>query len=186
MPESPPPIVEELTQACLDYVSRAVGVALDFRPETLSVLDHYARGARVEIERNPALGEMIARATGAYFGELVRAHFDAFWRLSSPSVHDWTVCFGHVFLSLNPFGVGYDAVYGGEAHDGPRSNLRVAHEDREYLDRRLETVPPVPEDEYFLFTTRWEVIEIAVESLRAKLEEQGYGGTTFSDEDYGG
>jgi len=179
-------MVEELTHACLEYVSRSVGVALDFRPDTLSILDHYARSVRGDVEKNPALGEMTARATGAYFGELVRAHFDGFWRLASPSVHDWSVCLRSVFLALNPFGVGYDAVYGGETHDGPRSNLRVSHDDREYLDRRLATVPPVPEDEYFLFTTRFEVIEVAVEALRAKLEEQGYGGTTFSEEDYGG
>jgi len=186
MAEAPPPIIEELTHACLEYVLRAVGVGLDFRPETLPLLDHYAVGVRPDLEKNPALGEMIARATGAYFGELVRARFDGFWRLASPSVHDWSVCLRTAFLSLNPLGVGYDAVYGGETHDGPRSNLRVPPEDGEYLDRRLATLPPVPEDEYFLFTTRFEVIEVAVESLRAKLDEQGYGETTFSEEDYGG
>lgn len=186
MAEPPPPVIEELTQACLEYVSRAVGVDLDFTPETLSILDHYATGARSEAEKNPALGETIARATGAYFGELVRSHFDGFWRLSSPSVHDWSVCLRTAFLTLNPLGVGYDAVFGGEAHDGPRSNLRVAEDDRKYLDHRLETLPPVPEDEYFLFTTRFEVLEVAVEALRARLEEQGYGETTFDVDDYGG
>ena len=49
---------------------------------------------------------------------------------------------------------------------------------------RLEVMPPVPEDEYFFFTTRFEVIEAVLETLRARLEETGYGGTEFSDDDY--
>ena len=67
---------------------------------------------------------------------------------------------------------------------GPRSILRCAPEDREFLERRLETVPPVPVDQYFLFTTRLEVLEVASEALGARQEEQGYGGQDLTEEDY--
>lgn len=157
---------------------------LDFSPETLSVLDHYAATVRGELRQRPELGPLVARAIGAYFGEVLRARFTGFWRVPSPNVHDWQLCSHVVFLWINPIGVGFDALYGNDEHEGPRSPLRTAPEDREFLQQRLEAMPPVPEDEYFLFTTRFEVIEACVEALRARLEESGYGGTEFTEEDY--
>lgn len=187
MTEAPaaPPAIEELTLTCLDYVRRATGVALDFRPETLSLLDHYASQARDEISKNPALGAIVAPALGAYFGEVIRGRFEAFWRIPSPNHQDWALCGRHAFLAVNPIGVAYDAIYGGTEHDGPRSTLRVAPEDREFLDRRLATLPEVPEDEFYLFTTRFEVLEVASEALAAKMDEEGYGGTEYAAADYG-
>lgn len=184
MPAPPPDPIEELTLSALEYVSRAVGVALDFTPDTLGILDHYAGIARVEIAQRPELVSLIVPALGAYFGEVVRARFAGFWRMPSSNPHDWAVCSRVTFLAINPLGVAYDAVFAGTDHDGPRSMLRVAPDDREYLDRRLSTVPPVSEDEYFLFSTRFEVLEIASEALAAKMEEEGYGGTEYSEDDY--
>ncbi len=157
---------------------------LDFRPETLSVLDHYAATVRKELAQRPELGPLVARAIGAYFGELLRAQFTGFWRVPSANVHDWQHCFRRVFLWINPIGVGYDALYGGEQHDGPRSHLRTAPEDRDFLQQRLEVIPPVPEDEYYLFTTRFDVIEACVEALALRLEQSGYAGSEFGEEDY--
>jgi hypothetical protein len=181
----PPQPVLDLASACLEYVDHALGFTLDFSPDTLGAVDHYTTGVRASLAQNPALGALIAPAVGAYFGEVVRVHFDAFWRVPTPNPHDWSVCMKLVYLALNPIGVGFDAVYGGTDHDGPRSPLRVAPEDSEFLDRRLATVPAVPEEQYHLLTTRFEVLEIAVEALRAKMEEEGYGGTEYTAEDYG-
>ena len=181
----PPAPVLDLAGACIEYVDHALGFTLDFSPDTLSAVDHYTTSVRASLAVNPALGSLIAPAVGAYFGEVIRVHFDAFWRLPTPNQLDWSVCFKLVFLAINPIGVGYDAVYGGTDHDGPRSALRVSPDEREFLDRRLATVPPVPEEQYHLLTTRFEVLEIAVEALRAKMEEEGYGGTEYTDEDYG-
>jgi hypothetical protein len=165
-------------------VRRAVGVELDFTPETLPVLDHYASTVKADIESRPELLTLTASALGAYFGEVVRNRIPGFWRLPSQNMHDWSVCSSVVFLSFNPIGVAYDALFRSNEHDGPRSMLRVAAEDREYLSRRLETLPPVPEDEYFLFSTRFEVIEVAAEALHARLEEEGYSETEYTEEDY--
>ena len=45
-------------------------------------------------------------------------------------------------------------------------------------------MPEVPEDQFYLLTTRIEVIEITVEALRARLEEQGYSEIEYTLEDY--
>jgi hypothetical protein len=88
------------------------------------------------------------------------------------------------FVSINPFGVAYDALFRGTDHDGPRSNLKLAPEDHGYIAARLATVPEVPEDQFFLLTTRIEAIEITVEALRARLEEEGYSEMEYTPEDY--
>jgi hypothetical protein len=181
---APPELVAEATSACLDYVQRATGMMLDFRPETLGILDHYAATVRKELSQRPELAPLVARAMGAYFGEVLRARFPGFWRVPSANLHDWQLCFRVVFLWINPIGVGYDALYGNDDHDGPRSHLRTAAEDREFLKQRLEAIPPVPEDEYYLFTTRYDVIETSIEALGLRLEQSGYGGTEFGEEDY--
>lgn len=183
-PEPPEPPIDGHVRACIDYVRRAVGVELDFTPETLPVLDHYLGDVRKTLDERPALAPLVASAAGAYFGEVVRSHIPSFWRLPSPNVHDWSLCLRVAFLSFNPIGVAYDALFQTIEHDGPRSMLKVAPEDKEYLSRRLETLPPVPEDEYFLLSTRFEVIEVAVEALRAKLDSSGYDELTFEETDY--
>jgi hypothetical protein len=181
---APPDPVPEYCAACLEYVRRALGFELDFTAETLPVLDHYVSSVRDTFAERPEIAALVARATGAYFGEVVRTVIPGFWRIPSPNVHDWQLCSRVAFLWVNPVGIAYDALHGQSEHDGPRSILRCAPEDRGFLERRLETVPPVPEDQYFLFTTRLEVLEVANEALHARLEEQGYGDSELGDEDY--
>lgn len=180
----PPDPIPEYVNACLEYVRRAVGFELDFTAETLPVLDHYLTTVRETLTERPELAELVGRAAGAYFGEVVRTVVPGFWRLPSANIHDWQLCSRVAFLWVNPVGIAYDALYASSEHDGPRSLLRCAPEDRPFLERRLETLPPLPEDQYFLFTTRLEVLEVANEALHARLEEQGYGETELSEDDY--
>ncbi|MDX2053288.1 MAG: hypothetical protein SFV15_12895 [Polyangiaceae bacterium] len=179
-----PDHVAELCGSCVQYVWRSLKVPLDFTPETLPLLDHYIAGVRGELSAKPELGPLLARVVGAYFGEVVRkAHF-GMWRASAPNVHDWQLCLRSVFLWFNPIGVAYDALFNTTEHDGPRSHLRVAPEDREALDFRLSEAPPVPEAEFYLLTTRLEALEIAVEALRLRMSARGYADVEFSENDY--
>lgn len=180
----PPEPIPEYASACLEYVRRALGFELDFTAETLPVLDHYVSTVREALGDRSQIPALVARAAGAYFGEVIRTVIPGFWRIPSPNVHDWQLCSRVAFLWLNPIGMAYDAIYGSSEHDGPRSLVRCAPEDRPFLERRLETLPPVPEDQYFLFTTRLEVLEVANEALHARLEEQGYAETELTEEDY--
>ncbi len=180
----PPDPIPEYASACLEYVRRALGFELDFTAETLPVLDHYVSTVRATLGERPEIPALVARAAGAYFGEVVRTVIPGFWRVPSPNVHDWQLCSRVAFLWVNPVGIAYDAIHGSNEHDGPRSMLRCSPEDRPFLERRLETLPPVPEEQYFLFTTRLEVLEVANEALHARLEEQGYGETELSEDDY--
>lgn len=180
---SPEPI-GELVRACLDYVKRSLGTELDFTPETLPLLDHYLGEVRDELADKPEIAELTAHAAGAYFGEVLRRQMRGFWRAPSASLHDYQVCSSVAFVAINPFGVAYDALFASTEHGGPRSNLRLAAEDHGYIAARLATVPEVPEDQFFLLTTRLEAIEITVEALRARLEEEGYSEMEYTPQDY--
>jgi hypothetical protein len=179
-----PEAIVELVRACLDYVKRSLGTELDFTPETLPLLDHYLSEVREELTAKPELVELTAHAAGAYFGEVLRRQMKGFWRMPSSSLHDFQVCSSVAFVSINPFGVAYDALYGSTEHGGPRSNLKLAPEDHGYIAARLATVPELPEDQFYLLTTRIEVVDITVEALRARLEEEGYSETEYTPEDY--
>lgn len=179
-----PEPIADLVRACLSYVKKSLGTDLDFTPETLPLLDHYLSEVRDELSAKPELAQLTAHAAGAYFGEVLRRQMHGFWRSPSQSLHDFQVCSSVAFVSINPFGVAYDALFASSEHDGPRSNLRLAPEDHGYISARLATVPELPEDQYYLLTTRIEVIEIAVEALRARLEEEGYAEMEYTLEDY--
>ncbi len=179
-----PEEVANLYNMCLEFVNRALGVALDFTDETLPIVDHYVSIARDEIAHRPELAQVLTRAIGAYFGELVRRRVNGYWLIPNPDIHNWRVCARFVFLSFNPMGAAYEALAQGDDHDGPSGQLQPAPEDKSLIAERLAVAPPVPDSEYYLFSTRLEAIDIVVETLRIAMERGGHQSVEFDLEDY--
>ena len=169
---------------CIDYVHRALGMTLDFSDETLPILDHYVSIARETIRSRPEVAQLLYGAIGAYFGELVRRKVNGYWLIPNPDTHNWRVCARFVFLSLNPIGAACEAIAQGGEQDGPSGELRLAHEDRSIIAERLAMAPPVPQDQYYLLSTRLEAIDIAVEALRLAMQQGGHANIEFEIEDY--
>jgi hypothetical protein len=180
----PPEQILELIASCVTYVQGAVGIAPDLRAETLPLVDHYLSVARQQLEQRPELGTLIGRVVGAYFGEVVRRAIGGFWDLPSPNVLDWRLCARPVFLWFNRSGIAYDALYQGAPHEGPQAQLRVLAEDRDLLQARLDSLPPVSEEEFYLLSTRFEAIEVAVDALLGRQLEAGYEDMEFTLQDY--
>ncbi|HEY5958813.1 MAG TPA: hypothetical protein VIV60_19765 [Polyangiaceae bacterium] len=180
---TPEPIVE-LVVACVQFVKDALDVELDFTPETLPILDHYLLLARQTLTERPELRELIWRFAGAYFGELVRRRYNGFWHLPSLDVHTWRLQQRQVLLSFNPVGVVAEAIAGAESSEGPTGALRLAHADQERVAERLAVIPPLPEDQYFLLSTRLEVIDTVVEHLRVCMSENDQADIEFDPDDY--
>jgi hypothetical protein len=182
--EGPAPLaIDELSQACVRFVEAAVGVRLDFEPETLPVLDHYVATRRVELTDKPETMGLVARAVGAYFGEVVRRRLASFWHIASDDPSTWEIRLMPVYLAFHPVGVAYDAITHGD-QDGPTEYLRIEDEDREAIEARLAELPPATEEEFFLLSTRLEVLEIAVDAIKARMMSSGLGEVSFSDADY--
>lgn len=188
-PESPfsgvPQQIVDLSGSLTDFVQNAVGLRPDFSPDTLSIVDHYAKEARKELQSRPEVSDLSGQALGAYFGEVVRRSEGAFWQIPSPNFHDWRLCGLSAFVSINPIGVGYDALYGSSDHAGPSSALKLAPEDREAVAKRLEALPPETDAEYHTLCTRLEVLQIVMDAVRGEQTRRGYDEIVYGPDDYG-
>jgi hypothetical protein len=181
--EAAPPLVDELADACVRFVQAALGVRLDFSAETLPLLDHYIAARRSELVSRPETVGLIGRAAGAYFGEVVRRRFRSFWHLESDDPSTWEIRFEPVYLAFSPLAVAYDAITHGD-EEGPTAHIQLDDEDREALEARLAELPTASDDEFFSFSTRLEVLDIAVDAIKARMMSSGLGEVAFTSEDY--
>jgi hypothetical protein len=181
--EGLPPRVEEMAEACVRYVQVALGMTLDYQAETLPVLDHYIATRREELRARPQAVGLVARVVGAYFGELVRRRIASFWHAPSEDASTWEIRFESVYLAFQPCDVAHDAIT--HCEDGqPPAQLLMDDEDREALDLRLSELPVATDEEFFSLSTRLEVIDIAVDAIKARMMSSGLGEISFSPHDY--
>lgn len=96
-----PPEILDLSEACVKFVERALGVRLDYQPETLSLLDHYVGLTRREAKEKPEAVEVVAVAAGAYLGEIVRRRYPCWWRVEH-GTGEARLEFAEIFLSFCP------------------------------------------------------------------------------------
>lgn len=194
LPPSPAPApVADLAEACVRFVERAVGVKLDYQPETLPLLDHYIEGARSLVKEKPEMLSIVAQSSGAYFGEVVRRRHASWWRTAGEDPSEWQVELEPVFLAFSPVRLilaallrdayGYDALPEGDEAD--LAQLTLQEDDRLAVVERLAELPAVSEQEFYALSTRLEVIDIAVEAIRARhIAEGEETEARFSPEDY--
>lgn len=181
-PPPPPPQVAELVAACMRFVASKYKVALDGTPDTLSLVDQYVREARIAYEARPESIDLVAPAVGAYLGEVLRQEFAAEW-FAEGAHESWRLYFHDVFLAFNPIGIAREAITMKEV-EGFSAHLTLDPAEREAIEERIAIMPDVDEDEYYLPTTRYDVITVVVETLRARAEASGTGDVTFTRDDY--
>jgi len=182
----PPPPVAELIAACVRFVASKYKVSLDGTPDTLSLLDQYVRDARDAVRERPESIDLVAPAIGAYLGEVMRQHFGATWSLPTGQGGDhdtWRLYFTHVYLAFNPLGVAREALTMSES-EGWNAHLTLDPGEADVIQERLQVIPEVDEEEYYLPSTRFDVINIIVDTLRARAEAAGTGDVRFDPEDY--
>ena len=178
-----PEPVAELFASCVRFVGAKYQFALDFTPDTLSVLDQYVRDAREDLKQKPETLDLLQATIGAYLGEVMRRSFGGEWFCEGE--HDgWRLDFTYVYLTFNPIGMAREALMLATA-DGWHGHLETEEAERELLEGRLKLLADVDEEEYYAPTTRHDVVEIAVDALRAKMQEDGHGDVKFTREDYG-
>lgn len=177
-----PPEVAELAAACVRFVRARFGVTLDFEPDTLSFVDHWVREARTELKERPELGDLVQSAAGAYLGEVIRREFGAFW-LARGERADWRLLLSTVFCAFNPIGMAREALLLEEA-EGWHAHFELDPGEKEAIEGRLAALPAVRSDEYFAPSTRYDVVSIVVDALRAKMRESGLDDVRFTPDDY--
>jgi hypothetical protein len=182
--EPAPPIIHELAGACIGYVEKAIGMRLDYQAETLPLLDHYLASCRADLTLRPDLAGLIARAAGAYFGEVVRRRIHMHWHVPTDDPSAWELRAEPVYLSFNPVAVAHDAISHGD-EEGPTSRLLLDDDDRDLVEARLAELPAATENEFYALSTWLEVIDIAVDAAKARMMRDGQGDVVFAPDDYG-
>ncbi len=179
----PPPIeIRELAAACVRFVASRYKVPLDFEVESLAIVDQYVKDARAEITVRPESLELVQDAVGAYFGEVVRQAFGGSWFCVGDK-DAWRVDLRRVYLTFNPLGMAREALLL-ETAEGWHAHLEMDPGEREAVEARLAILPDVDEAEYYLPSTRFEVIAIAHDQLRVQMMAAGHGDVRFGPEDY--
>lgn len=178
-----PPAVAELANACVRFVERAVGVAPDFTPETLPLVDHWIASSRDELRARPDAAALVVRAAAAYFGEVVRARVASFWHTPADDPDEWEIRLEPVWLSFNPAAFVADAILRGDEAGG-LAGIELDDAEREGVEEKLAELPAVSEDEFYALSTRLEVIEIAVDAIKNKMAAEGLGDVAFGPGDY--
>ena len=158
------------------------GRTLDFSPETLSLLDHWLGDARAEAKQRPEVTDVVQSAAGAYLGEVIRRQFGAEW-FSEGESSGWRLFMTTVYCAFNPIGMAREALLL-EPAEGWHAHLELDPGERDAVEARLEALPATPEEEYYLPTTRFDVLWIVVDALRAGLRSRGLGDVRFGPEDY--
>ncbi len=178
--------LQELCASCEQHVKDAVGLALDGSIETLPVLDHYLRISAQSVRERPELVPLLSRTAGAYFGQVVAAHFGGFWWAQGADAHRWYVCFRNVYLALNPVGIAHRALVWklDSAPEGPPAELHLAREDRGWVSERLEALPPVREGDFYSLSVCVESLEIASAALGEQMAAAGTADVLFDEDDY--
>lgn len=195
-PTAPPTavltLVGDLEQNFRKQVQRALAFDLDGSVASLAVVDHYLSLARGET-RAPIL-ELLAAGAGAYFGELVRREFGGTWVGQADDPRSLRLLLGAQLLFFSPVAVAHAAVLGREPDD---DDLDCAlHLDRRpepgpdptddaaWILQRLESAAPVPEDQFYSLTTRFETIAFIVELLSERRAAAGSEPRTYTLDDY--
>lgn len=169
-----PEKIARLADRCVTHIEKRFNFELDYKYETLGVVDHFIKTVVDEegedtVQRSHLI-HLLAPTVGAYFGEVVRDRFSCRWRLPGDEAKDWTMEFEEVLLRFNPIGAAAEA-FACETIAAWGGSIATAPEDTELLTERLAASPPVLESDFFALTTRWEVLEIAEDWLKSRYAD---------------
>ncbi|MDD5306255.1 MAG: hypothetical protein PHU25_02930 [Deltaproteobacteria bacterium] len=191
--ETVPQDIGSLAERCVAHVRHRLAFELDYTYETLGVLDHFVRlvvadegGGTVPPpghQRRAHLVHLLAPTFGAYFGEVVRRAYPCRWRMDGEDPAEWALEFDEIFLRFNPLGAAAEALVEKPVETWGGS-LATSPEETPLLAERLSLAPPLPENEFYALTSRFDVLQIAEDWLRCRQAGACGEPVFFGPEDY--
>lgn len=158
--------------AAVDYIFNAYRVDLDLSVESLAVVDHYITKAR---DAEPAIRDLLATAIGAYFGEALRKEMDGDWDLTEGREPAQWILDLPQGISLRPVGMAAEALAMDEV-EGYDGAIYVPDDQISVLGAVLKAQDPLPPEQYYALSTRFEVIQKVTEALVAAKQRSGKQG----------
>ncbi len=195
-------LVEQLSTAFREQVSRAIGCELDWTATSLAFVDHYL-GLAGEEDREPILA-LLGAGAGAYFGEVVRREVGGTWAGDGKDPRRLRLLLSPNFVHFSPVDLALEMILSGAsapdvdaagldtafrlsraaAPDLDEDALRDYVDDAEWMDRRLAELPPVPADQYYSLTGRYETLKLILEMLAVKHASERREPRTYALADY--
>lgn len=172
--DSPRQIIEFAART-VDQVRAVIGVELGYDSETLPVVDHYLSTVPAD---QAATVRLIAAATGAYFGEVVRRLLGGRWELEeSQPLHarmilSWGLSFAPAgivaaaILENDDIGAVGD-VMGGDIDTG----FQVPDVIRSHIQETLARMSPVSDSDYYSLCCRLDTLEHLQEVMLATMAQ---------------
>jgi hypothetical protein len=148
-----PGAVHELAERTVDHVRRVVGIALDYTPETLPLLDHYLIGVPDEQIETVAL---VAATAGAYFGEVLRRAMGGEWDSTDGDPTQWVLVL-ESGVRLAPGAFAREAIL---TQDTGEATYDVPEAQRGAVEDALTAKGEVAEDEYYSLCGRLETLQL--------------------------
>lgn len=167
--EPAPAPIDDLALGCVRFVKDALSLELDFTPETLPILDHYARTGAGAGEAQAEVRDLLTPALGAYFGEVVRRSVPGVrWHVPADleDYGSYRLEFELIFLHFNPLGIAREVLEQDEVEESGAA-FQVLDEAKAPLHEALEQSGAVSEDDYYSFTIRHETLELVISVLSA-------------------
>jgi hypothetical protein len=192
--------VQDLAGAFARQVASHLGVPIEHMTDasSLAYADHYLALLRDET-REPILSLVSAQA-GAWFGELVCREIGATWVGAGRTMR---LVLEPAFVHFCPADQALEAALAESPDEGdvrvpeglvidgafqlrttPSPGFSDEPSDAEWVSARLDERPPVPQDEFFSLTGRFETLRLVLELLAARGVERGEGPTRYHLNDY--
>ncbi len=207
-------LVDQLTAAFADQIRRALGVEIEPIVErdgqvALAYADHYL-GLLREEDREPIVS-LVAANAGAWFGELIRREIGATWIGDGKDPRRLRLLLEPNFVHLSPVDLAYSAILVGEpeadsrlpsgaaldtafhlrkpARGGsddtePEPQAEAQLSDHTWVTQRLAEIVPMPEDQFYSLTGRYETLLLILELLAARHASLGMEPTRYHLNDY--
>lgn len=195
-------LVDTLARAFVEQLGHALPLPnklSELGPTALAFVDHYLSLVRDET-REPIV-TLVAAGAGAWFGELVRAEVGGTWIGDGSDPRRLRLLLEPQFLHFAPVDLAYEAIFSGEVdpddprvpegppldseyhlHKQPRDTGEPS--DHDWVAERLAEAAPVPEDQFYSLTGRFETLLMMLELLAGRDLAGGREPTHYHLNDY--
>jgi hypothetical protein len=170
-----PAVVAQYADGCVRAVHRALGMALEYDPETIPLLDHYLTllPDRPRLATRDPVRGLVATMAGVYFGEVVRRLFPSRWVApESADPLDWRLEFEYCFLTFFPVAIAWEVIL---RRDSPTCTAAYLLDEstREPIAERLDLLPGATIDDYYTFAQRLETLMLTAGWLAELVRQSG-------------
>lgn len=207
-------LVEQLAIGFVEQLARAMKLPAtplaEMGTAALAFVDHYLSLLRDET-REPII-TLVAAGAGAWFGELVRREMGGQWIGDGNEPRRLRLLLEPQFMHFSPVDMAFEAIFASEVEPGdpripagaeldgtfhlrkrsanaeaePEAEAEAEAEpsDHEWVTERLADTSPLPEDQFYSLTVRFETLSLILELLASRDLARGREPTRYHLNDY--